>query len=226
MDWNKRNVLSQRPTVQFKRKGSSNKKGNLNNSNREQSSGNAQSLETVYRILCPSKKIGGVIGKGGGIIKSLREETRSKITVSDSVPGSDERVIIIFSPPTKISRKQNSDEDSHKADEQKPLEPHCAAQDALLKVHDRIVEEDLYNGVTFDDDNENIVVTRLLVPNNLVGCLLGKRGDVIQRLRSETRANIRVLPADQLPTCAMDTDELVQVLFLFYCLLPCSLLNV
>lgn len=106
------------------------------------------------------------------------------------------------------------------------MEPHCAAQDALLKVHDRIVEEDLYNGVTFDDDNENIVVTRLLVPNNLVGCLLGKRGDVIQRLRSETRANIRVLPADQLPTCAMDTDELVQVLFLFYCLLPCSLLNV
>ncbi|KAL6136754.1 hypothetical protein ACLB2K_062049 [Fragaria x ananassa] len=87
-------------------KGSSNKKGNLNNSNREQSSGNAQSLETVYRILCPSKKIGGVIGTGGGIIKSLREETRSKITVSDSVPGSDERVIIIFSPPTKILRKK------------------------------------------------------------------------------------------------------------------------
>ncbi|XP_004306018.1 PREDICTED: KH domain-containing protein At4g18375-like [Fragaria vesca subsp. vesca] len=173
------------------------------------SSGNTLSLETLYRILCPSKKIGGVIGKGGGIIKSLREETRSKITVSDSVPGSDERVIIIFSPPTKISRKQNSDEDSHKADEQKPLEPHCAAQDALLKVHDRIVEEDLYNGVTFDDDNENIVVTRLLVPNNLVGCLLGKRGEVIKRLRSETRANIRVLHADQLPTCALDTDELI-----------------
>ncbi|KAM5580964.1 KH domain-containing protein [Rosa sericea] len=206
MDWNKRNVLSQRPTVQFKRKGSGNKKGNWNNSNCEQSSGNSQSLDTVYRILCPSKKIGGVIGKGGGIIKSLREETRSKITVADSVPGSDERVIIIFSSPIKISRKQNSDEDS-----KEPLEPHCAAQDALLKVHDRIVEEDLYNGVTFDDDNENIVVTRLLVSNNLVGCLLGKRGDVIQRLRSETRANIRVLPADQLPTCAMDTDELVQI---------------
>lgn len=220
MDGNKRNFFNQRPTVQFKRKGSSINKGKWNNSSREQFSGNSQSLDTVYRILCPSKKIGGVIGKGGGIIKALREETRSKITVADSVPGSDERVIIIYSSPTKVSRKQNSDEDSNKADEQEPMEPHCAAQDALLKVNDRIVEEDLYSGVTFDDDNENIVVTRLLVPNNLVGCLLGKRGDVIQRLRSETCANIRVLPADQLPTCAMDTDELVQVVFLFiFCFL-------
>lgn len=211
MDGNKRNFFNQRPTVQFKRKGSSINKGKWNNSSREQFSGNSQSLDTVYRILCPSKKIGGVIGKGGGIIKALREETRSKITVADSVPGSDERVIIIYSSPTKVSWKQNSDEDSNKADEQEPMEPHCASQDALLKVNDRIVEEDLYSGVTFDDDNENIVVTRLLVPNNLVGCLLGKRGDVIQRLRSETCANIRVLPADQLPTCAMDTDELVQI---------------
>ncbi|XP_050382435.1 KH domain-containing protein At4g18375-like [Argentina anserina] len=211
MDWNKRNVLGQRPSVQFKRKGSSNKRGSWNSSNQEQSSGNAQSLETVYRILCPSKKIGGVIGKGGGIIKSLREETRSKITVADSVPGSDERVIIIFSPPNKIPRKQNNDEDLDKGDGQEPLELHCAAQDALLKVHDRIVEEDHDDGVTFDDDNENIVVTRLLVPNNLVGCLLGKHGSVIQRLRNETHANIRVLPADQLPTCAMETDELVQI---------------
>ncbi|KAM2416966.1 hypothetical protein ACFX1W_023869 [Malus domestica] len=48
------------------------------------------------------------------------------------------------------------------------MEPHCAAPDALLKVHDRIVEEDRFGGVTFDDDNENsVVTTRLLVPNNM-----------------------------------------------------------
>ncbi|XP_016649015.1 PREDICTED: uncharacterized protein LOC107880935 [Prunus mume] len=48
------------------------------------------------------------------------------------------------------------------------MDPHYAAQDALLKVHNRIVEEDLFGGVTFDDDNENSVVTaRLLVPNKM-----------------------------------------------------------
>ncbi|KAH7556869.1 hypothetical protein JRO89_XS11G0004900 [Xanthoceras sorbifolium] len=214
MDVNKRNFFKKHAGSQFKRKGVGIKKGKWNNSTREQSFGNSQPADTVYRILCPSRKIGGVIGKGGSIVKALREETQAKITVADSVTGSgsDERVIIIYSSPTKISRKQNSDEDSAAENEKDSMESLCAAQDALLKVHDRIAEEDLFGGMASDDDNENNDVTaRLLVPNNMVGCLLGKRGDVIQRLRSETGASIRVLPADRLPPCAMSTDELVQI---------------
>ncbi|KAK4602182.1 hypothetical protein RGQ29_011293 [Quercus rubra] len=211
MDGNKRNFFNKRPNIQFKKKGN-NRKGKWNNSSREQSLGNSESVDTVYRILCPSKKIGGVIGKGGSIVRALREATQAKITVADSVAGADERVIIIYSSPNKPSRNQNDEEDSAGENELEPMEPHCAAQDALLKVHDRIIEEDLFGGMTFDDDNENnVVTTRLLVPNFMVGCLLGKRGDVIQRLRSETGANIRVLSADHLPTCAMSTDELVQI---------------
>ncbi|GAY43914.1 hypothetical protein CUMW_078220 [Citrus unshiu] len=213
MDASKRNFFKKRPNNQFKRKGVVGiKKGNWSNSSREQSFGNSQPADTVYRILCPSRKIGGVIGKGGNIVKSLREETQAKITVADTIPGSEERVIIIYSSPTKIAKKQNKDDDSAAETKKESMEPHCAAQDALLKVHDRIIEEDLFGGMASDDDNENSTVTaRLLVPNNMVGCLLGKRGDVIQRLRSETGANIRVLPADRLPPCAMNTDELVQI---------------
>lgn len=213
MDASKRNFFKKRPNNQFKRKGVVGiKKGNWSNSSREQSFGNSQPADTVYRILCPSRKIGGVIGKGGNIVKSLREETQAKITVADTIPGSEERVIIIYSSPTKIAKKVNKDDDSAAETKKESMEPHCAAQDALLKVHDRIIEEDLFGGMASDDDNENSTITaRLLVPNNMVGCLLGKRGDVIQRLRSETGANIRVLPADRLPPCAMNTDELVQV---------------
>ncbi|KAK3218226.1 hypothetical protein Dsin_012196 [Dipteronia sinensis] len=214
MDVNKRNFFKKHAGNQFKRKGVGIKKGKWNNSSCEQSFGNSQPADTVYRIVCPSRKIGGVIGKGGSIVKALREETQAKITVADSVTGSgsDERVIIIYSSPTKISRKQNSDQGSAADNEKDSMEPHCAAQDALLKVHDRIVEEDLFGGMASDEDNDNNAVTaRLLVPNNMVGCLLGKRGDVIQKLRSETGANIRVLPADRLPPCAMSTDELVQI---------------
>ncbi|KAK9271562.1 hypothetical protein L1049_001923 [Liquidambar formosana] len=210
MDGNRRFSFKKRPNPQFKKKGV-NKKGKWQNSSREQSFGNSQANDTVYRILCPARKIGGVIGKGGGIVKALREETQAKITVADSVPGSDERVIIIYSSPTNL-RKQNTNEDSASENEQEAMEPHCPAQDALLKVHERIIEEDLFGGMTFEDDNENNVVTaRLLVPNNMVGCLLGKGGDVIQKLRSETGASIRVLPEEHLPTCAMSTDELVQI---------------
>ncbi|MBA0590271.1 hypothetical protein Gorai_018984, partial [Gossypium raimondii] len=178
----------------------------------EQFSGNLNPGDTVYRILCPSRKIGGVIGKGGNIVKALRQETRAKITVGDSVLGCDERVVVIYSSPSKV-KEHNSDEDYGGDNEKEvPMEPCCAAQDALLKVHDRIVEEDLFGGIVSDDDNGNAVVTaRLLVPNNMVGCLLGRGGDVIQRLRSGTGATIRVLPADHLPACAVATDELVQI---------------
>ncbi|GMI76996.1 hypothetical protein HRI_001368900 [Hibiscus trionum] len=171
--------------------------------------------DTLYRVLCPSRKIGGVIGKGGNIVKALRQTTRAKITVGDSVLGCDERVIVIYSSSMKV-KEHNSDEDSGGENEKEvvvlvAMEPCCAAQDALLKVHDRIVEEEL-GGMVSDDDNANTVVTaRLLVPNNMVGCLLGRGGDVIQRLRSGTGATIRVLPADHLPACAMATDELVQI---------------
>ncbi|TYH44319.1 hypothetical protein ES332_D11G185900v1 [Gossypium tomentosum] len=224
MDGRKRNFFRKQMNTPFKRKGvnNNNSSNNNNNNNRklkmgvnsspEQFSGNLNPGDTVYRILCPSRKIGGVIGKGGNIVKALRQETRAKITVGDSVLGCDERVVVIYSSPSKV-KEHNSDEDYGGDNEKEvPMEPCCAAQDALLKVHDRIVEEDLFGGIVSDDDNGNAVVTaRLLVPNNMVGCLLGRGGDVIQRLRSGTGATIRVLPADDLPACAVATDELVQI---------------
>lgn len=51
--------------------------------------------ELVFRLLCPSDKIGSVIGKGGSIIYNLRKETGARIKIANAVPGSDERVIIV-----------------------------------------------------------------------------------------------------------------------------------
>ncbi|KAK9041220.1 hypothetical protein V6N11_016331 [Hibiscus sabdariffa] len=218
MDGRKRNFFRKQTNAPFKRKGVNNN-GKLKlglNSAHEQFSGNLNPGDTLYRVLCPSRKIGGVIGKGGNIVKALRQMTRAKITVGDSVLACDERVIAIYSSPMKV-KEHNPDEDSGGENEkvmvvQVAMEPCCAAQDALLKVHDRIVEEEHFGGMASDDDNASTVVTaRLLVPNNMVGCLLGRGGDVIQRLRSGTGATIRVLPADNLPACAMATDELVQI---------------
>lgn len=213
MDGSKRSFFRKQSSTQFKRKGGPRKEV-WNNSGREQPLKGSGSSETVYRILCHSRKIGSVIGKGGSIVKTLREETQAKITVADSVSGSDERVIIISSLSDKIPGNHNvesNDEEMAMEGMDELMEPHCAAQFALMKVHDRIIEEDIVGGSDTEAGNGNVVTARLLVPNNMVGCLLGKKGDVIQRLRSETTANIRVLPADHLPICAMDTDELVQI---------------
>ncbi|KAF9592598.1 hypothetical protein IFM89_016208 [Coptis chinensis] len=205
--------------VQFDRRGSF-KKSKRSDNNFESDEGAFNADETVYRILCPVKKIGSVIGKGGDIIKALREETRSKIKVGESVPGTDERVVIIFSSSTEKPKILDSNENEENPEnvvtaeeEHDEMQPHCPAQHALLKVHQRISEDDgLFGGPVREDNNEDDVVTaRLLVPSNQVGCLIGKGGHVIQSLRTETGANIRILPADHLPACAMSTDELVQI---------------
>ena len=58
--------------------------------------------ELVFRLLCPSDKIGSVIGKGGSIIHNLRKETGARIKIADAVPGSDERVIIVSALEVQI----------------------------------------------------------------------------------------------------------------------------
>ncbi|KAJ4972717.1 hypothetical protein NE237_005891 [Protea cynaroides] len=214
MDKNKPGSFKKR--FPFKKK-KSNKNSRRPTFGHEQNAGPPNASDTVYRILCPSSKIGSVIGKGGSIINALRDETRAKIRVAESVHGTDERVIIIYSSATRNPGRNNPDEDDEddflNENEHKPMQPHCPAQDALLKVHERIAEEDdLFGGITCEDNNEsNVVTSRLLVPNSQVGCLLGKGGNIIQKLRTETNANIRILPTEQLPACAMSTDELVQI---------------
>ena len=52
----------------------------------------------VFRVLCPVSKSGSVIGKGGGIISRIREETGAKIRLEDIIPGCEERVVVITGP--------------------------------------------------------------------------------------------------------------------------------
>ncbi|CAA6659735.1 unnamed protein product [Spirodela intermedia] len=86
--------------------------------------------DTVYRYLCPGGKIGSIIGRGGEIVKQLRSESQSKIRIGETIPGCEYRVITIFSS----SRKTNTFEDTG--------DDICPAQDALFKVHERLVADE------------------------------------------------------------------------------------
>lgn len=149
------------------------------------------SEETEYRILCPGNKVGSLIGKGGAIIKALRSECKSKIKVEDLVPGSEERVVLISSSSDQFRQTGSYI---------------CAAQEALFKVYARITEPE-----EEEDEDAPHVVVRLLVPKNHIGCILGKGGKIIEQMRKDIGAQIRILPKEQHPTCATETDELVQV---------------
>ncbi|KAJ7542422.1 hypothetical protein O6H91_10G106000 [Diphasiastrum complanatum] len=178
--------------------------------------------DIVYRILCPASKVGSVIGKGGSIIKALRQETGAKIKIEDGIPGVEERVISIATAGKDRGRegKSRGDRENNEATSDKETlkdvdgdlteEALPPAQDALLKVLASIVEGDS----SFSDDEEEgsrTVTARLLVPHSQIGCLLGKGGKVIEQMRTETGAQIRILPKEQLPGCALPSDELVQI---------------
>lgn len=196
--------------------------------------------DVVFRILCPAPKIGSVIGKGGSIIKTLRQDSGAKIKIADAIPGVDERVIIISAMDRGSDRGRGRDgsirdsragdrgrdgrsreRDGAKEEERKDRdsshrdsEKLTPAQEALFKVHARIIadiETSGGDGSEHEEEPSQQAVTRLLVPNNQIGCLLGKGGKIIEQMRQSTGAQIRVLPKDQLPGCAMPTDEIVQV---------------
>ncbi|KAG6741756.1 hypothetical protein POTOM_055035 [Populus tomentosa] len=155
------------------------------------------SQDTVYRYLCPARKIGSIIGRGGEIIKQLRIDTKSKIRVGETVPGCEERVVTIYSP---------SDETNEYEDSGNYISP---AQDALFRVHDKVIAEDLQ--VEDDSEGSPQVTAKLLVPSDQIGCIIGKGGQIVQNIRSETGAVIRILKDEHLPPCALSSDELVQI---------------
>ncbi|GMH21841.1 hypothetical protein Nepgr_023684 [Nepenthes gracilis] len=159
----------------------------------------------VYRILCPDGFIGSVIGKGGKVINSIRQETRAKVKVVDPFPGAKDRVITIY---CYVKEKEEVEGDDDCNDEN----PLCPAQDALMKVHAAIA-----NAVTnvesekrWKDKEE----CNILVPASQSAIIIGKSGATIKKLRSQTKANIKVTAkdaSDPAHSCAMEFDNFVQI---------------
>uniref|UniRef100_A0A1D1ZGL4 KH domain-containing protein At4g18375 n=1 Tax=Anthurium amnicola TaxID=1678845 RepID=A0A1D1ZGL4_9ARAE len=188
----------------------------------------------VFRILCPASKSGSVIGKGGGIITKIRQETGAKIRIEETVPGCEERVVVITGPDKEIEDRNeqtkeddpyidDADEDDdakENDDEEKEHHPRetthsekgtSAAQKALLLVFERIAENEAESDPLDEENKKSSCVVRLLILSSQVGCLLGKGGSVIKQMASESGALIRILSRDKIPACASPLDELVQI---------------
>lgn len=154
---------------------------------------------TVYHYLFPGRKIGCIIGKSGDIVKRLRQESQSKIMISDNVPGCEERVVTIFSSSIETNTLEGFDNNRV-----------CPALDALFKVHEKLVAD---IGLPGDDAEGgwSPVTVRLLVPSDQIGCIIGKGGQIIENMRKETAAQIRILKNDHFLLCAMSNDYVLQV---------------
>jgi len=128
-------------------------------------------ISLTLRMLMSGKEVGPIIGKGGEIINSIREESGAKIYITDgSCP---ERVITvtgstdtIFKAYTLICKKMEAGDGSRSRDSS------CDRQDNLSLC--------------------------LLVPAGQCGSLIGKSGSKIKEIREETGASVQVA-RDPLP---------------------------
>ncbi|XP_058069411.1 KH domain-containing protein HEN4-like isoform X2 [Magnolia sinica] len=162
----------------------------------------------AFRLLCPISKIGGIIGKSGSVVNLIRNETGAKIRVEDPVPACDERVILVVGPTAKMTGAKAHPTDGDGTDGGEGGRDASPAQEALVRVFGRVLEVDAEMEVSAGG---GAVSCRLLVPTGQVGPVMGKGGKVIEKIRKESGAKIRVLPREQLPACALPSDEVVQI---------------
>lgn len=64
--------------------------------------GTARSEELTIRVLCPTHKIGRVIGKGGSSIKNVRQVSGAHVEVEDAKADRDDCIITVVSTEVEI----------------------------------------------------------------------------------------------------------------------------
>ncbi|GFS32732.1 RNA-binding KH domain-containing protein [Actinidia rufa] len=135
---------------------------------------------------------GGVIGKGGTIVRALQNETGASISVGGSVADCDERLITITAMENPESRSS-------------------PAQKAVILVFNRCIGVGIEKGPDSGLSKGSPISARLVVPSNQVGCLLGKGGTIISEMRKATGTGIRIIYDEHIPKCASENDAVVQL---------------
>ncbi|KAM7259656.1 hypothetical protein ACFE04_015397 [Oxalis oulophora] len=141
----------------------------------------SKSEELIVRVLCPSSKIGFVIGKGGGTIKTIRQASGARIEVDDNTKADRNECVI-----TVIASEAEDDLKS-------------MAVEAVLLLQAKI-----------NDEEADSVTMRLLVSSKVIGCIIGKSGSIINEIRRRTKADIRISKGNKL-MIADANDELIEV---------------
>ena len=189
-----------------------------------------------FRILCPTARVGRVIGREGAVIKATRAETGARVKVAAATRGADERVIVVASGDELASRGRGEGEGKGDDDDDDG-EPTTTAERALVRIFDAIAGDATTTTTTTASSESgettmtsegggrdssvsgggrataaaSVPICRLLIPRAQVGSLIGKGGAVISAIRASSGATVRVMPATMLPACASRGDELLQI---------------
>ncbi|GAU11668.1 hypothetical protein TSUD_334800, partial [Trifolium subterraneum] len=148
--------------------------------------------ESVFRMLVPAQKVGGIIGRKGEFIKKIVEETRARVKILDGPPGTSERAVMV----------------SAKDEPGSSLPP---AVDGLLRAHKRLIDGLESDFAHAPSGVAGKISTKFLVPASQAGSLIGKQGGTVKSIQEASNCIVRVLGADDLPVFALQDDRVVEV---------------
>ncbi|KAG7281785.1 hypothetical protein CRUP_037066 [Coryphaenoides rupestris] len=173
----------------------------------------------TLRIVVPASQCGSLIGKGGCKIKEIRESTGAQVQVAgDMLPNSTERaitiagttqsiiecvkqicVIMLESPPKGVTIPYRP-----KPSQGSPVifaggqSSSAAISPQLTKLHQLAMQQSPFpiapsnQGFTGMDASAQTSSHEMTIPNDLIGCIIGRQGSKINEIRQMSGAQIKI----------------------------------
>ncbi|MED6218928.1 hypothetical protein PIB30_031157 [Stylosanthes scabra] len=148
--------------------------------------------ETVFRIVCPTSRIADLTALTTDGVKILVDESAPPISDHECI------LVVVTAPSEQPPITAGDCEGGAEA---------SPPQQSLLRVLERIVDHDEHGS----NQNANSTVSfRFVAPSYHVGCVVGRGGKIVERIRQESGASVRVFSKDQVPL-PPPGDEFIQI---------------
>ncbi|XP_065733013.1 poly(rC)-binding protein 3 isoform X8 [Phocoena phocoena] len=178
----------------------------------------------TLRLVVPASQCGSLIGKGGSKIKEIRESTGAQVQVAgDMLPNSTERAVTISGTPDAIIQcvKQicvvmleaytiqgqyaiphpDLTKLHQLAMQQTPFPPLGQTNPAFpgekLPLHSSEEAQNLMGQSSGLDASAPASTHELTIPNDLIGCIIGRQGTKINEIRQMSGAQIKIANATE-----------------------------
>ncbi|KAI5575655.1 hypothetical protein BDE02_10G226200 [Populus trichocarpa] len=181
----------------------------------------SQTEPTQIRILCPSLKTGAVIGKGGSTVRHIQSLTGAKIRLLDDphIPYCEDRIILITLNSGKVPKSDDSNNATSDHNKEDANDGECSSgggggeeegwgpvKKAVVRVFEKIVKGD-----SEEELSEAVVVTCKVLIGSGGSNQGGSFSKVLEKIRVESGAQVRVSNREQIPACASPGDELILI---------------
>ena len=183
-------------------------------------SNNPMSTQTET-LQCPMTHIGGLIGKGGSVINQLRSQSGCRITIRDQRPGTMHRDVVVSGTRQQVTigkalvaaRMQMVSQEVGGMQQQQQFQQ----QQQMYAYSQQMVAPGGYPGMQQQQQQQRqqqqygghmarapygvpqhpgvgSSSTQVTIPNDMVGKLIGRGGETINRLKQQSGCEIQIAP--------------------------------